>query len=42
MSINTFEFLPDDVLYEAFDYLSPVQILQSFLKLNKYFSLIIM
>ncbi|CAF3971517.1 unnamed protein product [Rotaria sordida] len=31
MSVNSFEILPDDILYEIFSYLSPVYILQSFL-----------
>ncbi|CAF1383416.1 unnamed protein product [Rotaria sordida] len=31
MSVNSFEILPDDILYEIFSYLSPVDILQSFL-----------
>jgi hypothetical protein len=39
--MNTFEFLPDNFLFKIFDYLSPLQILQSFLTLNKRFSSII-
>jgi len=30
MSISSFEILPNDILYEIFAYLSPVDILQSF------------
>ncbi|CAF2571445.1 unnamed protein product [Rotaria sp. Silwood2] len=38
---SKFELLPVDILFEIFAYLSPVEILQSFLSLNKHFSKII-
>jgi len=38
MSISSFEVLPNDILYEIFHYLSPIDVLQSFLLLNKRFS----
>jgi len=41
MMLSNFEFVPVDVLFEIFAYLSPVEILQSFLSLNKCFSTII-
>lgn len=41
MFVNKFEYLPHDILFEIFDYLSPVEILQSFLSLNKSFSRIL-
>jgi hypothetical protein len=31
MFVNKFEYLPHDILFEIFDYLSPIEILQSFL-----------
>ncbi|CAF3162989.1 unnamed protein product [Rotaria sp. Silwood2] len=37
-----FEFLPVDVVFEIFRYLSPIEILQTFLSLNKRFSSIVM
>ncbi|CAF4530077.1 unnamed protein product, partial [Rotaria sp. Silwood2] len=37
MSISTFEILPNNILYEIFHYLSPTDVLQSFLLLNKRF-----
>ncbi|CAF4102584.1 unnamed protein product [Rotaria sp. Silwood2] len=40
--VNTLEWLPVDVIFEIFSYLSSVEILQSFLSLNNYFSRIIM
>ncbi|CAM4814850.1 unnamed protein product [Rotaria magnacalcarata] len=42
MIVSTFELLPVDIIFEVFDYLPPVDILQSFLSLNKRFSRIIM
>jgi hypothetical protein len=42
MVCSTFELLPVDVIFQIFDYLSPVEILQSFLSLNKHFSRIIL
>ncbi|CAF3314427.1 unnamed protein product [Rotaria sp. Silwood2] len=42
MNINAFEFLPVDVFFEIFRYLSPIEILQSFSSLNKRFSSIVM
>jgi hypothetical protein len=41
MTVRSFEILPDDVLYEIFTYLSPVDILQSFASLTKRLSRII-
>ncbi|CAF4984346.1 unnamed protein product [Rotaria sp. Silwood1] len=41
MMVTNFECLPDDVLFEIFGYLSPVNILQSFFSLNKRFSTIL-
>ncbi|CAF4039358.1 unnamed protein product [Adineta steineri] len=38
MISTTFECLPVDVLFEIFAYLSPVNIVKSFLPLNKHFS----
>jgi hypothetical protein len=38
MSISSFEILPNDILYEIFYYLSPIDLLRSFLSLNKRFS----
>jgi hypothetical protein len=38
MSISSFEILPNDILYEIFYYLSPIDVLRSFLSLNKRFS----
>jgi hypothetical protein len=38
MSISSFEVLPNDTLYEIFHYLSPIDVLQSFLLSNKRFS----
>jgi hypothetical protein len=38
MSISSFEVLPNDILYEIFHYLSPIDVLQSFLLSNKRFS----
>jgi hypothetical protein len=42
MMVSTFELLPADILFEIFHYLSPVDVLQSFLSLNKFFSRIVM
>ncbi len=41
MSVSSFEVLPDDILYEIFRYLSPIDVLQSFLLLSKRFSRVI-
>jgi len=41
MTLSKFEFLPADIFFEIFAYLSPIEILQSFLSLNKRFSIII-
>ncbi len=41
MIVSSFELLPVDILFEIFDYLSPVDILQSFSSLNKRFSRIV-
>jgi hypothetical protein len=41
MTVSTFQSLPIDVLFEIFGYLSPVNILQSFLSINKRLSRII-
>lgn len=41
MSVSSFEILPDDILYEIFAYLSPVDILQSLFSLTKRLSRII-
>ncbi len=41
MSVSSFEILPDDILYEIFRYLSPIDVLQSFLSLSKRFSRVI-
>ncbi|CAF2134796.1 unnamed protein product [Rotaria magnacalcarata] len=41
MSVSSFEILPDDVLYEIFGYLSPIDILQSLFLLTKCLSRII-
>jgi hypothetical protein len=41
MVSSKFECLPVDILFEIFAYLSPADILQSFLSLNKRFSTII-
>ncbi|CAF2155333.1 unnamed protein product [Rotaria magnacalcarata] len=41
MSVSLFEILPDDILYEIFRYLSPIDVLQSFLLLSKRFSRVI-
>ncbi|CAF4267089.1 unnamed protein product, partial [Rotaria sordida] len=41
MSVSSFEILFDDILYEIFRYLSPVDILQSFFSLNKRLSRVI-
>ncbi|CAF0934769.1 unnamed protein product [Rotaria sp. Silwood1] len=41
MSVSSFEILPDDVLYEIFCYLSPIDILQSLFLLTKRLSRII-
>lgn len=38
MSISSFEVLPNDILSEIFHYLSSIDVLQSFLSLNKRFS----
>ncbi len=42
MIVSTFELLPVEILFEIFGYLCPVDILQSFLSLNKRFSRIVM
>ncbi|CAF2679788.1 unnamed protein product [Rotaria sp. Silwood2] len=42
MSVSKFEYLPVDIIFDIFDYLSPLEILQSFLLLNKRFSKIVM
>jgi hypothetical protein len=42
MSVSKSETLPVDVLFEIFGNLSPVDVLQSFLPLNTYFSRIIL
>ncbi|CAF4479546.1 unnamed protein product [Rotaria sp. Silwood2] len=42
MIVTKFECLPIDVLFEIFAYLSPVEILQSFLSLSKCFSTIVL
>ncbi|CAF2958256.1 unnamed protein product [Rotaria sp. Silwood2] len=42
MIVSTFELLPVDILFEVFGYLCPVDILRSFLSLNKRFSRIIL
>jgi hypothetical protein len=39
--VSTFQLLPIDILFEIFGYLSPVDILQSFLSLNRRFSTIV-
>ncbi len=41
MRVSSFKTLPDDILYEIFHYLSPVDILQSFSSLSKRLSKII-
>jgi len=41
MSVSSFEILPDDILYEIFAYLSPVDIFQSLFSLTKRLSRII-
>lgn len=41
MTVSTFQSLHADVLFEIFGYLSPVNILQSFLSINKRLSRII-
>ncbi|CAF1380587.1 unnamed protein product [Rotaria sordida] len=41
MIVSSFEILPDDILYEIFAYLSPVDILQSLFSLTKRLSRII-
>ncbi|CAF4304991.1 unnamed protein product [Rotaria sp. Silwood2] len=41
MSVNSFEILPNDILFEIFAYLSPVDILQSLFLLTKRLSRII-
>ncbi|CAF4174559.1 unnamed protein product, partial [Rotaria sordida] len=41
MSVNSFEILPNDILYEIFVYLSPVDFLQSLFLLTKRLSRII-
>ncbi|CAF1410271.1 unnamed protein product [Rotaria sordida] len=41
MSVNSFEILPNDILYEIFAYLSPIDILQSLFLLTKRLSRII-
>ncbi|CAF3005575.1 unnamed protein product [Rotaria sp. Silwood2] len=41
MTLSKFKFLPVIVLFEIFAYLSPAEILQSFISLNKRFSAII-
>ncbi|CAM2700788.1 unnamed protein product [Rotaria socialis] len=41
MSVSSFEILPDDILYEIFAYLSPVDILQSLFSLTKRLSRVI-
>ena len=41
MTVSTFQSLATDVLFEIFGYLSPVNILQSFLSINKSLSRII-
>ncbi len=38
MTVSMFESLPVDVLFEIFGYLSPVNILQTFLYINKRLS----
>jgi hypothetical protein len=38
MTVSTLESLPVDVLFEIFGYLSPVNILQTFLSINKRLS----
>ncbi|CAF4279124.1 unnamed protein product, partial [Rotaria sordida] len=38
MSVSSFEILPDDILYEIFGYLSPVDVLRSFFSLTKRLS----
>ncbi|CAF3552426.1 unnamed protein product [Rotaria socialis] len=42
MSASTFELLPVDIFFEIFGYLSPVEILKSFLLVNKRFSRIVL
>jgi hypothetical protein len=42
MSVSSLEILPVDVFFEIFDYLSPVDVLQSFFPLNKRLSRMIM
>jgi hypothetical protein len=42
MAVSTFQSLPVDVLFEIFGYLSPVNILQSFLSIDKRLSRILM
>ena len=42
MAVSKFELLPVDIFFEIFDYLCPVDIVQSFLSLNKRFSRIVM
>jgi len=42
MAVSKFELLPVDIFFEIFDYLYAVDILQSFLSLNKRFSRIVM
>jgi hypothetical protein len=41
MSVSSFDILPEDILYEIFRYLSPIDVLQSFLLLSKRFSRVI-
>jgi hypothetical protein len=41
MSFSALEILPVNILFEIFDYLSPVDVLQSFVSLNEYFLRII-
>lgn len=38
MTVSTLEILPVEILFEVFGYLSPVDVFQSFLSLNKRLS----
>lgn len=42
MASSTFELLPVDIIFQIFHYLCPVEVLESFLLLNKHFSRIIL
>ncbi|CAF4944615.1 unnamed protein product, partial [Rotaria socialis] len=42
MSASTFELLPVDIFFEIFGYLSPMEILKSFLSVNKRLSRIVL